>query len=412
MFGVKGMIEALGQKLIEIIELIGEYTNKILNSVEKKYKEKTNAHGKRIDSLIFQKMAGFFNPSGFNIAKLLSLIFPLYVLGAVSSFVPILYPQYWLFGIGLIFLGVLSIWAGASLPIFGAKKQKISYNFLAGVFVLGLIGLLANFLSTGVPLFSPQQRLGYHNLMWSLSMGLYVIGMTMTFLKHMNKQSFLVFGAISLVLSILSGFRTDLILFISPLLFFAYLKKSVARTDFFVLLFIFLILFVGIKYALLASGGGSGAGEYELISRPGFTLYVLSVLTKNVGPFGLTHGRLFLGNQVLQLFNIPVQFFGSVVAEMVINMPRSHASMLVGPLYLEFGLPGVIVGCFIIGFFCELPHKMYKLTKHIPFLALYTINLSILLVWIETGPVQYYLVFLFFGLGIWCLSQCLRKRGK
>ena len=211
------------------------------------------------------------------------------------------------------------------------------------------------------------------------------------------------------MLSVFSGFRTDFILFIFPLLFFFYLYRKSGRSSFLVaLLAVSLVAIVGIKYLLILFGGAELGVEQISSARAGFSLYVLSIVVKNVGVLGLTHGTVWLESFLLQFFNFPIAPIGAIVSEMVINMAKSHASTLVGPFYLEFGVPGVVLGSLVLGFFCELPHRIYRATKNHFFLGLYSINLSVLLVWVETGIVQYYLGFLFFGIGLWCL-KCLKK---
>ena len=151
--------------------------------------------------------------------------------------------------------------------------------------------------------------------------------------------------------------------------------------------------------------GGPGLGiESLILSRPAFTLYVLSIMLMNVPLIGLTFGMMY-ANIFIQLMGFPRILMGAVVGEMVVNMPRFYASTLIGPFYLEFGILGVIIGCLVLGFLAEIPHKIYRFTKNSFFLALYCIQLSILLVWIETGVIQYYLAFLFFVIGLWCFYR-------
>jgi len=403
------MIEIVINAVCKPIEIIGKNTNRLLQKIGK-----TNVEGMefdlKTDSYTLKKIHNFLNPKNFSVGKLLFLIFLIYIFIGIFSRVPILYPSSLAFGIGLIFLSVIVFLGGEkACKIKKVKKYRVNYDLWTGFLVIGLIGLIANYMSIGMPLFNPDLKSYYHNVTWSISMIFYILGMTITLTKYKQGSIFWLFLIISLFLAIGSGFVTDLILFIFPIITLSYLKgKRKNNLIFIILLFLFFAIIIKSSLSIV-NFNGVNYSPLNITSRFGFTLYVLSILVRNVGLAGLTHGQLFLNTFFLQFLGVPITFFGDVVSEMVVGMPRSHSSTFVGPLYLEFGILGVIIIPFILGFFCELPKKIYSLSKNNFFLALYSINLSILLVWIETGPIQYYLVFLFFVMGIWCLKWLKRS---
>ncbi len=401
--GLKGVISDIGRHVNQGIEKMGRHRD---------LKQKPLPGfigGAKPDSSLIRALGRFFEPVGFNSARLVLAVFLLYILASLLSPVPILYPVYWLMGTVLVLIGIFFLWTGGRVyKVKGMVEYRPDYNLWAGIFLVGILGLLLNYAQVGIPVFNPLARAYYHNVTWSVSMMLYLVGMVATLAKNRNAAAYVLLVIISAALSIPSGFVTDFILFVFPVLFFAYLSGGIRRSRILEALVVCAMLIVGIKYLLMLLGGPGLGIEDMILSRPAFTLYVLSIMVMNVPLMGLTFGMMY-ANIFLQLLGIPRVLMGSVVGEMVVNMPRFYASSLVGPFYLEFGLIGIMLGCLALGFLAEIPHRIYSLTRNRFFLALYCIQLSILLVWVETGVIQYYLAFLFFAIGLWCLYR-VRKR--
>ena len=66
-------------------------------------------------------------------------------------------------------------------------------------------------------------------------------------------------------------------------------------------------------------------------------------------------------------------------------------STLFGPVYLDFGLIGLTIQMLVMGIFLEL---IYKLKKGIG-VGIYSIILTHTLIWIETGPTDIMIWFLY-----------------
>ncbi|MEM5804816.1 MAG: hypothetical protein QXU82_03165 [Candidatus Aenigmatarchaeota archaeon] len=401
------MIESLERKLYSWISRLGATANLVVGSLCERERQYAPQKRFAVRSAILEKLADYIGPEKFSASRMLLIIFGFYIFTGALSNVPILFPLEWSFGVALLMVSAVAVGYGGRLWKMEKKLpfHAPNYDFWAGIFVLGILGLLLNYMQIGIPLFTPVARAYYHNPLWSVSMIFYVMGMTMTAIKNKERKVFLPFAALSVLLSVFSGFRTDLVIFVIPLVFFFYLQNRGRGTGFLAsVLAVCIVGLLAIK-CLLTIFGGSVLGVEELsFARTGFGLYVLSVMVKNVGLFGLTYGRVWLESFLLQFFGYPIAPIGAIASEMVINAARSHSSTFVGPFYLEFGIIGVILGSIIVGFFCELPHRIYRATRNSFFLGLYAINLSILLVWVDTGIVQYYLAFLFFAIGLWCLK--------
>ncbi len=408
------MIDILVRGLKDIISDIGRHVNKGIERLHERNKKiplslPGPSCSVRLDSSIIRGLGCFFKPEKFNSARLIFVIFLLYILASLLSPVPILYPAYWLMGIVLVLIGIFFLWGGGKLcRVRRFPEYRPNYNLWAGIFLIGILGLILNYAQVGIPIFNSLARAYYHNITWSVSMMLYLLGMVAILARNKNATTYILLAGISVILSVLSGFVTDLVLFVFPIIFFAYFSRGLRKSHIIEVLIICIILIVGIKYLLMFFGGPGLGIESIILSRPAFTLYVLSIMLMNVPLIGLTFGMMY-ANIIIQLFGVPRILMGAVVGEMIVNMPRFYASTLIGPFYLEFGLLGVIIGCLLLGFFAEIPHKIYRFTKNHFFLGLYGIQLSILLVWIETGVIQYYLAFLFFAIGLWCFYRS-RKR--
>jgi hypothetical protein len=400
---VKEIISDIGRQVNECIEELGR------SRALQPRPMPSLSRGVKLDSSIVRGLGRFLRPEAFSSGRLVLLVFLLYILASILSSVPILYPVYWVTAALLVFIGIFALWAGGKLcRIKSMLDYRPNYNLWAGIFLIGIIGLVINYATVGIPLFNAVAKTYYHNMTWSVSMMFYLVGMTATLARHRNATSFILLALVSVVLAVPSGFVTDLVLFLFPILFFAYFTRGLRKSHVIEVIIICLILIVGIKYLLMFFGGPGLGVEDLILSRPAFTLYVLSIMLMNIPLLGLTFGAMY-SNIFVQLLGVPRALMGAVVGEMIVNMPRFYASTLVGPFYLEFGIIGVIIGCLFLGFFAEIPHRIYRLTRNHFFLGLYCIQLSIILVWIETGVIQYYLAFLFFAIGLWCWHRS-RKR--
>ena len=80
------------------------------------------------------------------------------------------------------------------------------------------------------------------------------------------------------------------------------------------------------------------------------------------------------------------------IGEYVLHYTVCLTSTLFGPVYLDFGLVGLIIQMLFIGVFLEL---IYKLKKDIG-VGIYSMILTHTIIWIETGPTDIMIWFLYF----------------
>lgn len=415
------MFERVLNKLYNYIEILGILFQSKLENFKRSNKKLFREIRKKSpqipekgpSSLILGKIYSFMSPENFSTFRLYVILGMLFPLGAFLSFIPVLYPKYIVLAFLLFFTGILMVGVGGRL----AKRMKVSLRsykpnskLWTGFFVLGLVGLLINFLSVGIPLFNSYLRPAFHNQLWSVSYIFYTIGMMVVYVKNQDPLTFSLLFALSLVISVLSGFRTDFLILLGPLLIYKYLKGEVSKGKVFYLVVFFLVFIIGIRYMLLAFSSIQPSVT-EILSgdiffaKIGLDFYVLSIFIRELGFFGAGGGMISLGKFFLQQLHIPSLEFGAVGSDIVINTVRRFESSLVGPTFLDMGVPGVLVVSAILGFFAELPKRVYDLLFSDFFLALYSINVSIMIVWLQTGLVQYYLFFMFFGIGLYCLSK-------
>lgn len=415
------MLEELLTKLSKYIEIIGVFFESRLESFREKNEEVfhkaenklPSLPGRVPSSLILSKVYCFLSPQNFTVFRIYLILSIFFLLGTFLSFIPILYPTFHLLALILFFAGIFLVGLGEKL---GSRVKTSLENFgpnfdlLSGFFVIGLTGIVINFIRVGIPLFNSSLRVSLHNQLWSLSYLLYTVGMISVYVKNRDKQTFSLLFVLSFFIALFSGFRTDFLILLGPLLVFRYLMGDFERKKVFYLVFFIIVFIIGIRYALLTSSSIQPSPKEVLLSdiffgKVGLNFYVLSIFLKEGGLFGIGGGMISLGKFFLQQFSIPSLSFGAVGSDLVINLIRRFESSLVGPTYLDLGVPGVLIVTTLLGFIAELPRRIYKLTSTDFFLGLYSINVSIMLVWLQTGVVQYYLFFMFLGIGLYCLDK-------
>ena len=112
--------------------------------------------------------------------------------------------------------------------------------------------------------------------------------------------------------------------------------------------------------------------------------FTLEVFEKIIPLGGTTHGHIL---SMIFSSGSPRTFVG----EYVLKYTVCATSTLFGPVYLDFGLAGLTVQMLFMGIFLEL---LYKLKKGIG-VGIYSIILTHTLIWIETGPTDIMIWFLY-----------------
>ena len=139
----------------------------------------------------------------------------------------------------------------------------------------------------------------------------------------------------------------------------------------------------------------------ELVSyRAAFTLNILSKAIENQFT---TMGNLF--------YTTLTGFFTHsdarvLVGQATIGRVHSITSTIFGPALLDFGIVGMLLQMFLLGFFLKTLHGIQNHKKSI-FTAFYGILLAQTIIWIETGPTDV-VVWLFYFIGILLIIHYLR----
>ncbi|MFH1786764.1 MAG: hypothetical protein ABH829_03900 [archaeon] len=286
---------------------------------------------------------------------------------------------------------LLFFYAGAKLSP-KLKLGKYSFSFLTpkrtlalavlsiltGVFELALIG--------GTPLLKPGLFTDHHVIFTTiafLSVPLAVIYLGLTGKEKLHISSAL-FTAVLVLMSLL-GYRTEVVALLIAFFATAFYMKLLPQKVLYVgvALFVFSILGLGLLKAQSA-----GASELNVLTtRAETTLSVSNYLTEISGMTGVYHGRVHL-SAFSTLLKTPGPKFGprTLIANTIQARPGvTITSTLAGPLILDFGIAGSLVGFLLLGVILGRAHGAARTGMDY---AVYSVLLAFALISIETGLID------------------------
>ena len=323
-------------------------------------------------------------------------------------------------GIGLLFF-ILGIFISNYLlnkklnfhsnESFKLNPQKLSlfesYSknelIIVGLVSVGILLQIINIVSLGgIPLFSATLKAKAASKIWLLSYIIFLPSINILLAKY-NRKSHYILLLIGLLLFALTGYRTTPIaIMLSSLITLYYTRDVDLKYILLAILAIGIILLaVGFIAVQAISWQHWHLNPIELVSyRAAFTLNILSKAIEN--QFS-TMGNLFYATLTGFFTHTDPRV---LVGQATIGRVHSITSTIFGPALLDFGIVGMIVQMFTIGFILRTLHIIQSNKKSI-YTAFYGILLAQTIIWIETGPTDV-VVWLFYLIGIIIIIMSLR----
>ena len=262
-------------------------------------------------------------------------------------------------------------------------------NFLSEKLVLGLaiIALILQALNMvllgGIPLFNSVLKSNATTNIWRIAYPLFLIMINILLAKYYNKRYLLLVLLGALIFG-LNGYRTSVLGILGSSFITLYYLNKISRK-------------VGIAFIAVIAIGMLGVGYIasQSIANQHWTLnpielvfyraaFTLEVFEKIIPLGGTTHGHIL---SMIFSSGSPRTFIG----EYVLHYNVCLTSTLFGPAYLDFGLIGLTVQMLFMGVFLQLVHKLKKGIGA----GIYSIILTHTLIWIETGPTDIMIWFLY-----------------
>ena len=323
-------------------------------------------------------------------------------------------------GIGLLFF-ILGIYLSNSLlnkklifhsnesfklnPLKLSLFESYSKNelIIVGLVSVGILLQIINIVSLGgIPLFSATLKAKAASKIWLLSYIIFLPSINILLAKY-NRKSHYILLLIGLLLFALTGYRTTPIaIMLSSLITLYYTRDVDLKYILLAILAIGIILLaVGFIAVQAISWQHWHLNPIELVSyRAAFTLNILSKAIEN--QFS-TMGNLFYATLTGFFTHTDPRV---LVGQATIGRVHSITSTIFGPALLDFGIVGMIVQMFTIGFILRTLHIIQSNKKSI-YTAFYGILLAQTIIWIETGPTDV-VVWLFYLIGIIIIIMSLR----
>lgn len=309
-----------------------------------------------------------------------------------------------------LFLAFISFIGGVLfLPMcfFKGKNQnqfiKIDYNdFYSIGFVCILSGVLSFFICTitmgGLPIFNPSLRYKLIPI-FTMPISLLIPGVGLVASSYLQrfKDNKLTFSQVRfrfLVLSFIAsfflfalGYRTHLCAVMLMMLIMGYYGRIISIWEVIIVLIVGFFFLSGFGYLrAIEENSANNLGLFEsLRSRVNFTMNVLNLIDSVSGNFGITHGKLILsaipgssGLSTRMIIGKLIAWRGTV----------SITPTIIGPMLLDFGRLGVVLGMCLIGFILGLGYKIMRISKDFSYIFVYSLLLTYAIICIETGLME------------------------
>ncbi|WP_405269408.1 oligosaccharide repeat unit polymerase family protein [Methanobrevibacter sp.] len=235
----------------------------------------------------------------------------------------------------------------------------------------------------GIPLFNSVLKSNATTNIWRIAYPLFLIMINILLAKYYDRK-YLLLVALGALIFGLNGYRTSVLGILGSSFITLYYLDKISRKMgiIFVLVIAVGIMAVGYIASQSIANQNWTLNPLELIFyRAAFTLEVF----EKIIPLGAsTHGHIL---SMIFSSGSPRTFIG----EYVLHYTVCLTSTLFGPVYLDFGLIGLTIQMLFMGLFLEL---IYKLKKDIG-VGIYSIILTHTIIWIETGPTDIMIWFLY-----------------
>lgn len=280
--------------------------------------------------------------------------------------------------------------AGALFVKFKIKAAETKeFNFLSEkmLAVLVLIALALQTLNLvligGIPLFSSVLKSNATTNIWRIAYPLFLI-MTNILLAKFYNRKYLLLVVLGALIFGLNGYRTSVLGILASTFITLYYLEKISRKEGIIFIAVMALALMAIGYIASQSIANQNwtLNPLELIFyRAAFTLEVF----EKILPLGATtHGHIL---SMIFSSGSPRTFIGEYVLKYTVCL----TSTLFGPVYLDFGLIGLTVQMLFMGTFLGLVHKLKKGIG----VGIYSMILTHTLIWIETGPTDIMIWFLY-----------------
>ncbi|MBQ2636880.1 MAG: oligosaccharide repeat unit polymerase family protein [Methanobrevibacter sp.] len=267
------------------------------------------------------------------------------------------------------------------------KVKDISFlseRLLLSLAIVALILQTINMvLLGGIPLFDSVLKSNATTNIWRVAYPLFLITLNFLLAKYYNRKYLIIILLGALVFG-LNGYRTSVLGILGSSFITLYYLDKISRKAGIAFIAIIAIGIIGVGYIASQSIANQTwtLNPLELIFyRAGFTL---EVFEKIIPLAGTTNGKIL---SMIFSSGSPRTFIG----QYVLHYDVCLTSTLFGPVYLDFGLIGLTVQMLFMGAFLEIIHKLKKGIG----IGIYSVILTHTIIWIETGPTDIMIWFLY-----------------
>ena len=280
--------------------------------------------------------------------------------------------------------------AGALIIKYKIKVENTrEISFLSERLLLSLI-IIALILQTiniiflgGIPLFDSILKSKATTNIWRVAYPLFLICLNLLLAKYYNRKYLIIILLGALIFG-LNGYRTSVLGILGSSFITLYYLNKISRKIGIIFIAVIAIGIIGVGYIASQSIANQTwtLNPLELIFyRAGFTLEVF----EKIIPLGAT-----TNGKILSMFfssESPRTFIG----QYVLHYDVCLTSTLFGPVYLDFGIIGLSIQMLFMGAFLGIIHKLKKGIG----IGIYSVILTHTIIWIETGPTDIMIWFLY-----------------
>lgn len=265
-----------------------------------------------------------------------------------------------------------------------AKTDYLSERLLLTLTIIALILQSLNLvLLGGIPLFNSTLKANATTNIWRIAYPLFLITINFLLAKYYNRK-YLILIIIGALIFGLNGYRTSVLGILGSSFITLYYLNKISRK--FGILFIAIIVIGLMAVGYIASQSISSQhwtlNPLELVFyRAAFTLEVFERILPLAGT---TNGKILA---MIFSSGSPRTFIG----EYVLHYNVCLTSTLFGPVMLDFGYVGLTIQMLFMGAFLGLIYKIRDGAG----IGIYAFILTHTIIWIETGPTDMMIWFLY-----------------